>query len=199
MVPSCAKLLGIGKFKKNSLLTMDRATELFQYGLKTGYWKCENIAIQLEDLSDILSVHPKYKHFRIIFCLDWSQNHKKALDNGLKASDMNLNYGGVQKSQRISTLCENSIGKYKSQNSEIAHVGAKYPHHFTSGSSGPVRMTKEQQEYHHKEDRTFKFVWKSDKQIREILVKIEIADGILQESEYSNLSLTENLKCQRKE
>ena len=66
MVPSCAKLLGISKFKKDSPLTMDRATELFQYGLKTGYWKCENIAIQLEDLSDILSVHPKYKHFRRI-------------------------------------------------------------------------------------------------------------------------------------
>uniref|UniRef100_A0A7S3QH27 Uncharacterized protein n=1 Tax=Chaetoceros debilis TaxID=122233 RepID=A0A7S3QH27_9STRA len=167
-VPSCAELLGLSKMKKDALLSSDRATEFFWYG-KNNFWKCENFAIQFEDINDLLDVHPKFNGFERIFCFDWSMNHKKALDDGLKSSDMGMKYGGVQTVQRISELCQESIGNCTTRRSQIAYVGAKYSHHFQPGSIGPVDMLPEEQEYHRLHDRKENYVWKSDAKLRKVL------------------------------
>ena len=97
----------------------DRSVEYFNFGRGTGYWKSENMAIQLEDLNDILQAIPRFSVFRPIFLFDWSSGHAKAQDDGLKASDMNMDYGGVQHKMRMSILCKDSIGTCKSRTATL--------------------------------------------------------------------------------
>jgi len=82
--PSCADLLGLNKAKCKTELTEDRAIEYFNFGRGTGYWKSEHMAIQFEDLNDILDAVPRFSSFCRIFLFDWSSGHAKALDDGLK-------------------------------------------------------------------------------------------------------------------
>ena len=108
-VPMCADLLGINKMKRFSNLLCDRSVEYFNFGGATGYWRSQHMAIQYEDLLDQIIAIPRFNHFRCIFLFDWSSGHAKALDDGLKAADMNTDYGGAQRKMRKSVLCKDSI------------------------------------------------------------------------------------------
>jgi len=66
-VPSCVEFLGISKSKKENPLVEDHVTEFFRFG-KNNFWTCKRIALQLEDLYDLLDVHPEYSVFyRAVF------------------------------------------------------------------------------------------------------------------------------------
>ena len=105
-IPSCADLLRLNKAKCQTELTEDRTIEYFNFGRGTGYWKSEHMAIQFEDLNNILDAVPRFSYFHRIFLFDWSSGHAKALeDDGLKTGDTGMNYGGVQTKMRKSILC----------------------------------------------------------------------------------------------
>lgn len=61
---------------------------------KDGYWNFDLMALQLEDLCDCLIVLYTNHHFLIYF--DQSSGHCKKQDNGLRVTEMNMNWGGVQ-------------------------------------------------------------------------------------------------------
>jgi len=103
-------------------------------------------------------------------------NDKKAQDDGLKGNEMNIGYGGVQTAQRISTLCKDSISNCNTRRSNVAFVGAEYPHHFPIGSEGPVDMLPEEREFHRNRDQGEEYVWKSDSQIWKLLKQVQISN-----------------------
>ena len=77
--PSCADLLGLNKATKcqTEELTEDRAIEYFNFGRGTEYWKCEHMAIQFEDLNNILDALPSFSFIRHIFYLTGRQDMQK--------------------------------------------------------------------------------------------------------------------------
>ena len=94
-VPRCVELLGMDIEKDKNVLDCDPSIEFFDYGKNNqGYWRSENMAIQTEDVCDCLSV--LVPHMMVVFLFDHSSGHSKAQDDGLKASNLNVSYGGRQ-------------------------------------------------------------------------------------------------------
>ena len=134
--------------------------------------------VQFEDLNNILDAVPRFSSFRRIFLFDWSSGHAKALDDGLKAGDMGMKYGGVQTKMRKSILCRDSIGNCESRTVNLTEFDESgrpientlYSHVYEVGTqTGPVHMFKEEQEHHRNIDQDTKYEWKTDPKITMIL------------------------------
>ena len=142
------------------------------------------MAIQFEDLNDILDHVPRFAKFRRIFLFDWSSGHAKAKDDGLRAADINMDYGGSQIKMRNSLL----DGVHKTS---TVKPGEVYLHQFKVGDSiGPRWMTSVEMEFHRSIDRKQRFEWKSDRTVMDLLRNITIDHGFqgpFREEEYDIL------------
>ena len=117
-------------------------------------------------------------YFIVLLCLTGLQTTRK-LRTMLKASYLNIGYGGVKIPQRISTLCKDSIGDCKTRRNDVSFVGAQYPRHFPIGSEGPVDMLPEEREFHKNKDEGEEYVWKSNSQIRNLLKQVQVNNSLL--------------------
>ena len=123
------------------------------------------MAIQTENLCDCLK--ELYPDFHFVFLFDHSSGHSKLQDDGLKASNLGVDYGGVQKHIRDSVICQDCIGN---EPDRIVNVGDTYSHQFKEDSNDkPMHMLSVEAEYHRNEDQPKKYDWKSDAQIRKAL------------------------------
>ena len=59
-----------------------------------GYWNYNHIALQVEDVFDILSI--KFPGYYFCFLLDQSSGHGRQREGSLNANLMNKNFGGKQ-------------------------------------------------------------------------------------------------------
>ena len=73
-----------------------------------GYWTSNHMALQFEDVCDVLSV--LFPEYEIVFIFDHSQGHDKKRDGGLVATDMGVNFGGAQPRPRDTQPQLDSLG-----------------------------------------------------------------------------------------
>ena len=167
---SSAHLLGLDTRKELSKLEGDPSVEFFDYGKNNeGWWRSENVAIQLENLCDCLAV--MYPCIKFVFQFDYSSNHAKSQDNGLKASNLGMDYGGKQTRIRDSLITEGSVGD---QPDRTVNVGDMYSHQYILNSSKPLHMLSMEQDYHENEDQPCRYEWKTRTQIYNIFQKTSI-------------------------
>ena len=95
-----------GNDKKQDLMSSPFVIE-FEHGANNeGYWRYENMCMQLEDCTDVLKVMIEDwgQEYEIVFMLDHSQNHNKHKSDGLNAKRMNACFAGAQPKMRRSKL-----------------------------------------------------------------------------------------------
>ena len=73
-----------------------------------GFWDYHQMALQLEDAVDVLSV--KYPDYDFVVLMDQSSDHKKKREGGLDAKTMNMKWGSKGIRMRDTVVSEN--GQY---------------------------------------------------------------------------------------
>ena len=101
-----------GSDKKKMIKDRLTLVRFFDLGVKEeGYWNYFHMALQIEDIFDVLSI--KFPDHDFLILMDQSSGHGKSLSNGLNAAKMNVSYGGTQPAMRKTTIKE--VGPYHSQ------------------------------------------------------------------------------------
>jgi len=148
-IERCTEVLGMAHNKEESPIDSDPAIEFFNYGKNNqGYWPSENMAIQFEDVCDCLKALEATKNIHFIFMFDHSSGHAKAQDDGLKASNLGVGYGGNQTKIR-NTIIED--GCLDTQPDCTVKVGDTYCLSFRTVCTKPMHMLSEEQDYHENE------------------------------------------------
>ena len=98
-----------------------------------GYWNYNHIALQVEDVFDILSI--KFPGYYFCFLLDQSSGHGRQREGSLNANLMNQTFGGKQVKLRDSTKIKD-LGPYH----HILQLGDTQSMIFTEVDADPFYM-----------------------------------------------------------
>ena len=122
-----------GTTKKKPITDELTLIRFFDLGVnEEGYWNFSHMALQIEDVLDILSV--KYPNFDFLILMDQSSGHGKSLKEGLNALSMGVKYGGSQPKMRDTKIKE--VGPYR----RILNVGDVQKMVFTENDTGPFYL-----------------------------------------------------------
>ena len=92
-VSESAALEIYGKTEKQKLTSRDCLIQFFDVGINNdGYWRYNHMALQQEDVFDVLRVI--YPHCDIAILTDQSSGHERKRENGLDAKAMGKYWGG---------------------------------------------------------------------------------------------------------
>ena len=126
-----------GSTKKKKI---DKTLTLIQYfdlGMnEEGYWNYNHVALQVEDIFDVLSI--KYPSYDFLFMLDQSSGHGRMREGALNVNQMSGKWGGKQSRMRKTIL---DVGPYPRK----LNVGDEQDMVFVEGDDGPFYMKPDDQ------------------------------------------------------
>ena len=123
-----------GSTIKKALTDKYALIQYFELGIQNeGYWNYNHIALQCEDIFDILCV--KYPHCDFTLLMDHSAGHQKKLRGGLDAKKMKKNWGGKKIDMRPTIVEEN--GPFPCTHP----IGTRQTFKFEPGDEGPFNLT----------------------------------------------------------
>ena len=77
--------------------------QFFDLGInEEGYWNYFHMALQIEDIFDVLST--KFPHHDFFILMDQSSGHGKEMEGGLNAMEMGIKVGGSKKNVEHNNL-----------------------------------------------------------------------------------------------
>ena len=95
-----------GKTKKTKLTSKHALVQYFDVGMHNeGYWNYHRMALQNEDVFDVLSV--VFPNCDFVLLMDQSSGHGKRRQGGLDANNMNMFWGGKKEKMRETMVPEN--------------------------------------------------------------------------------------------
>ena len=125
--------------KKKKIKDTFTLVQFFDIGInEEGYWNYNHMALQVEDIFDVLST--KYIDFDFVFLMDQSSGHGRMRDGSLNINTMNKKWGGKQKTLRKSVL--EDVGPFPQR---IYNVGDVQEFNFVDEDIGPFDMNGEEQ------------------------------------------------------
>ena len=123
--------------KKKPLKDKHTLIQYFNVGInEEGYWNYNHIALQVEDVFDILSI--RFPGHDFCFLMDQSSGHGRMREGSLNANLMNKNFGGKQGKLRDTKIKD--VGPYP----HILQIGDTQSMVFDEGSSGPFYVKEAQ-------------------------------------------------------
>ena len=123
-----------GTIKKKMISDKLTLVRFFDVGInEEGYWNFSHMALQIEDLYDVMEVC--YPQFDFLVLMDQSSGHGKHKDDGLNAQKMSVSYGGSQTVMRNTKIKE--IGPYEC----ILEVGMEQKMAFQEEDDGPFYLS----------------------------------------------------------
>ena len=158
-----------GTAKKQKLNASPFTREL-EYGVNhDGYWRYEDMVLQMEDCRDIL-VH-MFPDYDFIFLFDHSNGHDRLQPNGLSINRISIRFGGKQPVMRSSHITKDLLGPYHNDSFKL-QPGMEQEMFFSSNDTGPCYMSDCQRNKH----------------------KFDINSGKLVEKNHTNSELVSKLK-----
>jgi hypothetical protein len=107
-----------------------------------GYWSCEDMILQLEDIVDCLkTIYPQFDYY---FHFDHSNGHDRKCPYGLCVNKLRKYYGGSQPKMHNFMVIASDIGPF--QGPDILHVGDIQVKVFTEQDNGAVNLSKKLKE-----------------------------------------------------
>ena len=119
--------------KKKKLTDNLTLVRFFDVGVNLeGFWNYDQMALQVEDVYDVLSV--KFPNYDFLFMLDQSSGHGKMREGSLNTNLMSMKFGGKQERMRDTTIKE--IGPYQC----LLKVGDSQSMCFKESDDGPFYL-----------------------------------------------------------
>lgn len=173
-----------GNSKKKVIEDQLTLVRFFDIGMnEEGYWNFNHMALQVEDVFDVLSV--KFPEYDFLFLMDQSSGHGRMREDALNVNQMSVKWGGKQSKLRKTTLLD--IGPYPC----LLKIGDEQEMVFKEGDTGPFYMSTNEQ-LQRKYDRStgkIKVVEKTKKELIEELKKKKfIVRGHYSKDELRNLA-----------
>ena len=134
-----------GSSKKQKLVESPFTREL-EYGMNNeGYWRYEDMVLQMEDCRDIL-VH-MFPDYEFIFLFDHSNGHDRLQPNGLSINRISIRHGGKQPVMRNAYITKDLLGPYHNENYKL-QPGMEQTMVFSDDHIGPCYMSDTQRTKH---------------------------------------------------
>ena len=136
-----AAALEVHKYtQKQPLIRSPFVQDLLIGATKGGYWNGSHMAMQLEDVVDVLRVlRPE---FDLVFFFDHSQGHARKQDGALDAQTMSRSFGGKQPKMHSSEIKGDCLGPFGS----MLRVGDLQSMVFNADDEGPWWLSSEARE-----------------------------------------------------
>ena len=126
-----------GTTKKKPLTCKDCLIQYFEIGVNNdGYWGYDHMAIQNEDVFDVLSVC--YPHCDFLLHSDQSGPHTKKREDGLDVKEMGKYWGGKKAKMHTTVVREN--GPFNATHL----IGQEQSMQFSENDDGPFYLTPEE-------------------------------------------------------
>ena len=125
---------------RNIFTTKNALIKYFDVGInEEGYWNYNQMALQVEDVVDCLTVKYKHKNVDFLFMMDQSSGHGRMQDGALNGNAMSVRFGGRQLNLRKTIIQD--VGTYH----RVLNIGDEQCMDFMEGDQGPFYMSPEEQ------------------------------------------------------